>query len=103
MTDQSHAGLSTGATWYAACCPSRNPLPALDGPCKAEVCIVGGGLAGLILTQELLNHGVDVVLIEAREIGAGASGRNGGFCSPGWAASNESIEKRLGLGNARVL
>ena len=103
MTDQSHTGLSTGATWYAACCPSRNPLPALDGPCQAEVCVVGGGLAGLILTQELLNHGVDVVLIEAREIGAGASGRNGGFCSPGWAASDESIEKRLGLNDARVL
>ncbi len=103
MTDQSHAGLSAGATWYAARCPSREPLPALDGPCQTEVCIVGGGLAGLVLAQELVNHSVDVVLIEAREIGAGASGRNGGFCSPGWAASDESIEKRLGLDNARVL
>ena len=103
MTDRSQVGLGIGATWYAAPCPSRQPLPALDGPCQAEVCIVGGGLAGLVLAQELVNHGVDVVLIEAREIGAGASGRNGGFCSPGWAASDESIEKRLGLDRARVL
>ena len=103
MTDRSHAGLSTGATWYAERCPFRQLLPALDGPCQAEVCIVGGGLAGLVLAQELVNHSVDVVLIEARKIGAGASGRNGGFCSPGWAASDESIEIRLGLDNARVL
>jgi len=103
MTDRSQAGLGTGVTWYAACCPARQPLPSLDGPCQTEVCIVGGGLAGLMLAQELVNHSVDVVLIEAREIGAGASGRNGGFCSPGWAASNESIEKRLGLDRARVL
>ena len=103
MTDRSQVGLGIGATWYAAPCPSRQPLPALDGLCQTEVCIVGGGLAGLVLAQELVNHGVDVVLIEAREIGAGASGRNGGFCSPGWAASDESIEKRLGLNRARVL
>ena len=103
MTDRSQAGLGTGATWYAARCPSRQSLPALEGPCQTEVCIVGSGLAGLVLAQELVNHGVDVVLIEAREIGAGASGRNGGFCSPGWAASDESIEKRLGLDRARVL
>ena len=103
MTDRSQVGLGIGATWYAAPCPSRQPLPALDGLCQTEVCIVGGGLAGLILAQELVNHGVDVVLIEAREIGAGASGRNGGFCSPGWAASADSIEKRLGLDRARVL
>jgi len=103
MTDRSQVGLGIGATWYAAPCPSRQPLPALDGLCQTEVCIVGGGLAGLVLAQELVNHGVDVVLIEAREIGAGASGRNGGFCSPGWAASDESIEKRLGLDRARVL
>ena len=103
MTDRSQVGLGIGATWYAAPCPSRQPLPALEGPCQTEVCIVGGGLAGLVLAQELVNHSVDVVLIEAREIGAGASGRNGGFCSPGWAASDESIEKRLGLDRARVL
>ncbi|MFL2558614.1 MAG: NAD(P)/FAD-dependent oxidoreductase [Arenicellales bacterium] len=103
MTDRSQVGLGIGATWYAAPGPSRQPLPALDGLCQTEVCIVGGGLAGLVLAQELVNHGVDVVLIEAREIGAGASGRNGGFCSPGWAASDESIEKRLGLDRARVL
>ena len=103
MTDRSPAGLGIGATWYAARCSPRQPLPSLDGPCQTEVCIVGGGLAGLVLAQELVNHGVDVVLIEAREIGAGASGRNGGFCSPGWAASDESIEKRLGLDCARAL
>jgi len=74
MTDRSQAGLGTGATWYAARCPSRQSLPALEGPCQTEVCIVGGGLAGLVLAQELVNHSVDVVLIEAREIGAGASG-----------------------------
>ncbi|MBW3551414.1 MAG: FAD-dependent oxidoreductase, partial [Proteobacteria bacterium] len=53
---------------------------ALVGRAQARVCVVGGGFAGVNTALGLVERDVDdVVLLEAREIGFGASGRNGGF------------------------
>ena len=52
---------------------------------KCDVLVVGGGLAGLSLLYNLKKNNVDAVLIEEKQIGSGASGRNGGFCLSGWA------------------
>ena len=60
----------------------RTPL---DGTVEAETCVVGGGLAGLATALALAEKGRSVVLIEARRVGWGASGRNGGFVSPGYS------------------
>ncbi len=70
---------------------------------SCEVLIVGGGLAGLSLLQKLLREGIDALLVEANEIGQSASGRNGGFCTPGWALSDEKISKLVGPNIAREL
>ena len=59
------------------------PHPTLIGDVTADLCIVGAGYTGLwtaILAKEA-NPEREVVLLERRETGAGASGRNGGFCS----------------------
>lgn len=77
--------------------------PPVEGALSAEVCVVGGGLAGLTTALELARHGVETVLVEARRIGWSASGRNGGFVSPGFAESIFAIEERLGLDHARAL
>lgn len=45
--------------------------------------MVGGGLAGLTTALLLARKGKSVVLLEARRVGWGASGRNGGFVSAG--------------------
>ena len=62
------------------------PCPALAGDVTADVCVVGGGFAGLWTAYELTERdpGLDVVLIEADIVGAGGSGANGGFFSPSW-------------------
>jgi len=70
---------------------------------SCEVLIVGGGLAGLCLLQKLLEKGIDALLVEANEIGQSASGRNGGFCTPGWALSDEKIVKLVGKDTAQEL
>jgi glycine/D-amino acid oxidase-like deaminating enzyme len=61
------------------------PLPhaTLIGDATTDLCIVGAGYTGLwsaILAKEQ-NPEREVILLEQRETGAGASGRNGGFCS----------------------
>jgi glycine/D-amino acid oxidase-like deaminating enzyme len=62
------------------------PCPALAGEVAADVCIVGGGFAGLWTAHELHERdpGLGVVLVEADVVGAGGSGANGGFFSPSW-------------------
>ncbi|MFC5721106.1 NAD(P)/FAD-dependent oxidoreductase [Streptomyces gamaensis] len=66
-------------------------LPALVGDETCDLLVVGGGFSGLwtALRAKERDPGRDVVLIEARECGWAASGRNGGFCSAslthGWA------------------
>lgn len=57
--------------------------PGLIGEISADLCIVGAGYAGLwtALIAKERNPERSVVIVEARETGAGASGRNGGFCS----------------------
>ncbi len=68
--------------------------PALDGDCRADVCIVGGGFTGLWTAIGLKERdpGLEVVLIEKDSCGAGASGRNGGFVLSWWAKLTSLIK-----------
>ena len=58
------------------------PCPALGGPTRADLAIVGGGFTGLWAAIEAKQQDPDrdVVLVEQDTIAFGASGRNGGFC-----------------------
>lgn len=59
--------------------PESNPTLVRNESC--DLCVVGGGYTGLwtaVVAKER-DPSRDVVLIDAGEIGSGASGRNGGF------------------------
>jgi len=60
--------------------------PALAGEVAADVCVAGGGFAGLWTAYELTERApqLGVVLVEADICGAGGSGANGGFFSTSW-------------------
>ena len=88
-------------SYYAATARREQVFPALAGDAHCDVAIVGGGLAGLSAAIDLRRRGFDVVLLEARELGFGASGRNGGQAIHGLACDQETIERQLGLDAAR--
>jgi glycine/D-amino acid oxidase-like deaminating enzyme len=60
--------------------------PPLSGTVNADVCIAGGGFAGLWTAYELTERepSLSVALLEADVCGAGGSGANGGFFSSSW-------------------
>ncbi|QES44146.1 FAD-dependent oxidoreductase [Streptomyces venezuelae] len=59
------------------------PEPALTGDERCDLLVVGGGYSGLwtALIAKERDPRRDVVLVEGREAGWAASGRNGGFCA----------------------
>lgn len=64
--------------------PGRpRPEPALTGAETCDLLVVGGGYSGLwtALIAKERDPDTDVVLVEGREVGWAASGRNGGFCA----------------------
>jgi gamma-glutamylputrescine oxidase len=92
----------TRHSYYAATAPRtavHAPLPGGEHAC--DVAIVGGGLAGLSAAIELRQRGFDVLLLEAQQIGHGASGRNGGQAIYGLACDITTIEDQLGREAAR--
>ena len=95
--DRQHAQNS----YYAATAEPGGAYPSLAGSTTADVAVVGGGLAGLSAALELAERGFSVVLLEAHEIGWGASGRNGGQAIHGLACDQEAVEAQLGMDDAR--
>jgi phytoene dehydrogenase-like protein len=89
--------------YYAQTRRPHEPRPYLDGITSVETAIVGGGLAGLTIAFELAKRGRSVALLEGRRIAWGASGRNGGFCAPGYAAGFDSAAAKAGEASAREL
>src|SRR5687767_3679585 len=83
-------------SYYQLRAPPPPPFPPLTGEAAAPIGIIGGGLAGLATLLALAERGVAACLLEAERIGAGASGRNGGMVSAGFAAPLEALEREAG-------
>lgn len=67
--------------WAATAPPPPVTVP-LAGDARADVAVVGAGFTGLSAALHLAERGVHVTVLEAREIGWGASGRNNGQVIP---------------------
>ena len=89
--------------WESEAPPCGEPHRPLARDAHCEVAIVGGGYTGLSAALHLArDHGIEARVLEAGDVGWGASGRNGGFC--GLAATKLSIAAlidRFGLDEAK--
>ena len=77
--------------------------PVLDQDLEADAVIIGGGISGVSAALHLAEQGYKPVLLEARDIGWGASGRNGGQALAGFGASMHKLTQLVGPGEARKL
>ncbi|AKS42134.1 NAD(P)/FAD-dependent oxidoreductase [Wenzhouxiangella marina] len=94
-----------GRSWYQdEAGPDRSGAEPLNVDSDVDVAIVGGGLAGVATAVALVERGVDrVAVIEADEIGSGASGRNGGFVFAGYSLGNDALADQVGEDRAREM
>jgi gamma-glutamylputrescine oxidase len=92
-----------GPTWYAGMTPLPEPRAALNYELDVDVCVIGGGLAGLTVAREVVRRGWSVVVLEAKRVAWNASGRNSGFVLPGFPARIENIIERIGLPATKAL
>lgn len=88
--------MSYPETYYKRTLADAKVRPVLSEAIECDTVIVGGGLAGLTTALQLVRAGQSVVVLEAESVGFGASGRNGGFVSPGFATGSAEIARRAG-------
>ena len=72
-------------------------------PEKADVVVIGGGIAGVSLLWHLLRRRIDTVLVERHHLAWGASGRNAGFLLAGVASSYAEAVHTYGRSRAREI
>ena len=90
-------------SWYAATAEAPPEQPPLRGEVRCDLCVVGAGYTGLTAALRARALGLDVVLIDARRVGWGASGRNGGQVGADQRVDQVTLERRHGAEAARKL
>ncbi len=65
--------LKSGYPYWAVKNGLMHPFPRLDGDTACDVAVVGGGITGALIADELHRHGHDVVVLEQRDVGWGST------------------------------
>lgn len=103
MTRNAFAGTDHPPSYYAATAKDAPGVPFLEGDLTCDVCVVGAGYTGLSTALHLADRGYDVIVLEAAQIGWGASGRNGGQLGTTLRKSQPELEEMLGRERGRAM
>jgi sarcosine oxidase len=71
------------ALWTASAREPAPPADQFESCSTVDLAVIGGGFTGVSAALTAAERGMSVALLEARTIGWGASGRNGGQVIPG--------------------
>jgi glycine/D-amino acid oxidase-like deaminating enzyme len=84
--------------WLESCGDDLTPRAPLDGSIDADVAIMGAGFTGLWTAHSLLarDPSLRIVIVERDIAGFGASGRNGAWCTFGFAAGPDLLSHAYG-------
>jgi glycine/D-amino acid oxidase-like deaminating enzyme len=65
--------LKSGYPWWAISNGLMHAFPPLQRDLRCDVAVIGGGITGALVADELARHGHDVAVIEQRDIGWGST------------------------------
>lgn len=91
------------ASYWHATAPAF--AAAAQGPVEGsfDVAVIGAGFTGLAAARTLAKGGAKVAVLEAKHVGFGGSGRNGGHLNNGIAHSYIAAREHLGAERALAL
>jgi len=90
LSDSGHKNL------WVQTAPPPPPSTRLSGDVSADVVVIGAGFTGLSAALHLAEAGLKAVVLEAREIGHGGSGRNVGLVNAGMWVKPDDLVATLG-------
>ena len=90
--------------WLETCGDDLTPRPPLDGSIDVDVAILGAGFTGLWTAYYLKKRepSLKIAIVEKEIAGFGASGRNGGWVTPGLQLSLTTMADRFGIDPAKA-
>ncbi len=99
------SGYATVSFWLETCGDDLAPRPSLDGSIDCDVAILGAGFSGLWTAYYLqrLDPSLRIAIAEVQIAGFGASGRNGAWCTSGFAAGPAVLTRRHSRDVARAV
>src|SRR5437879_1651660 len=90
----------TISAWIAPAEATTNPK--LDSDLRADVCVVGAGIAGLSIAYALVQEGKTVIVLEADVAGGGETARTTAHLSTALEDRYHEIERLFGQEGSRL-
>lgn len=94
---------SASSFWLDGCEDTRREWRTSTLPTQTDTVVIGAGITGASAAYHLSSHGIECVLLDRRVICGGATGRNGGFLTPGIADSTANSVRMHGEETTRKL
>jgi glycine/D-amino acid oxidase-like deaminating enzyme/nitrite reductase/ring-hydroxylating ferredoxin subunit len=80
----------------------KTSFPALEGDVEVDVAIVGGGIVGISAARRLVDEGLRVAVVEARQVGGEVTGKSTAKITSQHHLKYQTIESKFGEEGARA-